>query len=942
MPPNDAAQQTVAHYLSGTHWDREWYRPFQDYRVVLVELIDALLDLMENNPDFRYFHLDGQTCMLRDYLEVRPENQSRLRELIRSSRLLIGPWFTMPDLFCVGGEALVRNLLMGRRVCSEWGVEPMDVGFVCDMFGHPSQMPQLFAGFGYDRCVLGRGTNEHNTPMYFRWESPDGSDVFVFKLQDAWGYGAFNRPRTALETRVDQMDKMTSDLGQMQQELSEAGDDADDASAIREKYFRALLKEYIDHEMSRANGAAIALMDWMDHAMPATDVQRYLRLVNETRPDLQVEHSTLPAFMDQAESTAHDVPTIRGELRQPSRNRVPHLYLIPNCVSARVRMKQHNDACQTLLEKWVEPLAAIADPGGNAIPPRLLRIAWEHLLLNHAHDSICGCSVDQVHRDMSYRFDQTRVLGEQLRARAIGLLTAGCRELGRTRDEFTLTLVNPLPEARREVVVFDVDLPPDYPASFHEGFNTQEVKAFHLEDESGRRVPYQRLGLTVRANERSRYALPCFSSAGPFDRYTVAAEVAWEGMGFTSLRVVPSDKPVRTVGSLRTGPAAAENEHLVIEIAPSGTLTLTDKATGQTYNRLLQVDSRSEIGDGWFHGHGINDEQHLAVPAAEGVSVVHDGPELVTLRTTLVLRVPKRYDYGHERPSEERTDVRVSHSVTLRRGAQAVEVETMIDNTAEDHRLQLLMPTDVEADTYLAHHPFDFVERPITVDPQTADWQEMEQVEKPFLGMQSVGAGDRGLCFVSGGGLHQGGVRDDARRTMQVTLLRSFRRTVGTGGEPDGLEQGEVRLRYALMPYGGRLPRVAALRAWDRLRCGTFTRQSGQRASGFPPLDGDAPVARHFLRVESGDAIVTTAKPAESGGSMVVRVWNPTDAPTDAVLWCGGKVEWADRLDLAEQIDTTAPTPTWENYCVTVRVAPSRIATVAIKLQGDGGQDNRH
>ena len=128
-------QALSAHYISGTHWDREWYRPYQEFRFLLVLLMDALLDLMESSEEFRYFQLDGQTCMLEDYLEVRPENKARLAKLIRAGRILIGPWFTMPDLFCVGDEALVRNLLLGRRISREWGVDPMPVGFAADLCG---------------------------------------------------------------------------------------------------------------------------------------------------------------------------------------------------------------------------------------------------------------------------------------------------------------------------------------------------------------------------------------------------------------------------------------------------------------------------------------------------------------------------------------------------------------------------------------------------------------------------------------------------------------------------------------------------------------------------------------------------------------------------------------------------------------------------------------
>ncbi|MBO7534444.1 MAG: hypothetical protein J6T46_10690, partial [Victivallales bacterium] len=86
-----------AHYISGTHWDREWYRTFQEYRLLFVKLVDGLLDLMEKNPDFKYFHFDGQTTVLPDYIEMRPENKGRLEKLVKDGRILVGPWFTMPD-----------------------------------------------------------------------------------------------------------------------------------------------------------------------------------------------------------------------------------------------------------------------------------------------------------------------------------------------------------------------------------------------------------------------------------------------------------------------------------------------------------------------------------------------------------------------------------------------------------------------------------------------------------------------------------------------------------------------------------------------------------------------------------------------------------------------------------------------------------------------------
>ena len=851
-----------AHYISGTHWDREWYRTFQEFRLLFVELVDGLLDLMETNEQFRYFHFDGQTCVLADYLTIRPEQRPRLERLVRDGRILVGPWFTMPDLFCPGAEALVRNLLLGRRIAREWGVEPMPVAYTCDMFGHPSQMPQIYCGFDMPYCVLGRGTNEHTTPSFFTWEAPDGSGVFAFKLQDAMGYGAFVGARRELERGTPTAENVAK------------------ASAS--------LKSYIEHEIRRANGNTLCLMDALDHMPPAADAPRYVAMVQEACPDVKAMHSTLPAFFAEAEATARDVPVRRGELREPAKNRHGYLWLIPNCPSSRVRMKQANDTCQSLLELWAEPLLAFAALAGHELPAGFLRNAWENVLLNHAHDSICGCSIDQVHRDMMYRFDQARLLADQLRNRAFGLLTADCADLAKEAPEFTVTVANPLPCRRREVVVFAIDFPGNWPRKYQEGFRSQAVNAFRLYAADGQEVPYQLLDIVPNFGERTRFAKMGIGEGGANGaRYTVAAELDLPGLGFVSLRVAPANMVVRRLGSLRTGPCMAENGILRIEAASDGTLRLTDLRHGNEFTDLLLFEDEAEIGDGWFHGPSVNDETALSRGRAQ-ISVLHDGPDQVTFRIETSLNLPRRYDWQAERRAAERDEMRIVSLVSLRRGADVVDVQTTVHNTIEDHRLRLLLPTDARAaTTYVAHHPYDLTERAIALDPATIDWSEMEIAEKPFLDLQAVGDGTRGLAFVSAGGPHEGGVADDARRTMQVTLLRSFRRTVGTPGERDGLEQGEIVYHYALMPYAGRLPATAALHEAARLRSGLLTRQTGPVASGYPPMAGTRPATQALLEQRDGALVVSAVKQPEAGSGLVVRLWNPEDEPAEDTLVFG-------------------------------------------------------
>jgi alpha-mannosidase/mannosylglycerate hydrolase len=146
MARNEKNELTV-YVISHTHWDREWYQTFQGYRARLVGLLDELLEFMEKNPAFAYYHLDGQTIVLEDYLEIRPENRARLQQLIKAGRIIPGPWYVMPDEFLVSGEAMIRNLQMGFATSRAWGVEPMKSGYLVDMFGHDSQMPQVLQGF---------------------------------------------------------------------------------------------------------------------------------------------------------------------------------------------------------------------------------------------------------------------------------------------------------------------------------------------------------------------------------------------------------------------------------------------------------------------------------------------------------------------------------------------------------------------------------------------------------------------------------------------------------------------------------------------------------------------------------------------------------------------------------------------------------------------------
>ena len=172
----------VAH----SHWDREWYATQEQFRFGLVELLDEVIDALEADDGLPAFLLDGQTILLEDYLEVRPERRERLRRLVANGSLAIGPWYVQPDVLLVSGESLVRNLLRGARVGEELGgVSPH--GWLPDAFGHPAQLPQLLRGFSIGTFFFMRGLEApvEDLGFEFWWRAPDGSRVLAHFISES-------------------------------------------------------------------------------------------------------------------------------------------------------------------------------------------------------------------------------------------------------------------------------------------------------------------------------------------------------------------------------------------------------------------------------------------------------------------------------------------------------------------------------------------------------------------------------------------------------------------------------------------------------------------------------------------------------------------------------------------------------------------------------------
>ena len=864
-----AKRRTQVHYVPSTHWDREWYLPFQGFRYKLVKVVDRLLEILEADREYRCFVFDGQTVALDDYLEIMPQNRARLQALIRGGRILIGPWFTMPDERILDGESLIRNLMRGYADAARWDVEPMRYGYVCDIFGHIAQMPQIFAGMGIPHALVWRGANDATHPSLFRWLAPDGSEVVTWRPSDDGAYSsgkpiweAANAPRPGTKK-------------------------------WREGVLEAA-RHMQDLEGGRSEVPVVLWLDGQDHQVPSPHIPRALETVRREMPELDVRFSNLPEFAAAVEPYRGELPVIEGELVEPARDESRWLAVIPHCLSSYYPMKQANDRCQTELESWVEPYHVWATLAARAPAANFIDRAWEYLLKNHPHDSICGCSIDQVHKDTEYRYDQCEVIAAHvLKECQENLVAAGAGDDG---EGLTLSVFSASAACRKRVVTLEFDYPRDLPARRMDGFPGDPIPCFDLVDAKGRPVDYQLQSYVKEPQDQDPVGV---AEGGLRDYYRVraAAELTLDGIGQKSLRVVPRGKPYRAMGTQLTGPARAENEHLAVTVQDSGAVTLCDKRTGATYSDLCIFEDTADIGDGWYHVRPIANQTFLSTGFPAGVSVLTDGPYTTTFRIEKTLLLPSSFAWMERRRSDERVPVRLFLDVTLNKEAHHLECRVSLDNTVRDHRLRVLFPTGVSGKDWFAGQPFTVVRRQRGVDRQTCDWQECDVAEKSFVGLAGVNDAGTGLAVVAGHGLHEIAVDDDEAGTVALTLMRGFKRTVRSDqlAAPAPMDRrsqllGEMNFAWCLVPIDGRPDYRALWRLHQEFQAGTRL-----RAHGADPVDAT------LLRAKSGAVQVSALKLAQDRDGVILRVCNPADTAVRGVLEFGRAFASAIEVNHAEE-----------------------------------------
>ena len=801
-----------------THWDREWYRTFESYRYRLLRALDGVLA-----SDLPYFLLDGQTVVADDYLALRPDRREALRARIQEGRLGFGPWYVLVDEFLVSGEALIRNLATGRAAMRAMGVPAgaPSVGYLPDMFGHVAQMPQILRGFGLDRTVVWRGA----TPAAprFTWTAPDGSAVLA-----AW------LPRGYYQTIF--------------------------IEALSDDERRTQLATYVE---AFGDQDPVWLLSGADHMAPRADLQEQLARLG-TDGAFAPRVAALPEIFAGPEPVAR----MSGELREA----LGMAYILPGVLSARTYLKQANHVAQRELERWAEPLTARAWWGGHAWEGMAAALghAWRTLMLNHPHDSICGCSIDQVHREMMPRFDAVGQVAAELEADAV-------RMAARPVPAPAFYAYNPTGWPWEGWLDLEVLWP--------RGGDAEPPAAIAIHGPDGAPVPL--IVREVADTEVFRAEIDFNPDWFPVRRFRVAACLALPAAGGVRLRAVAAAAPqAAPPEAVTSGEGWIANERLVLRVV-DGLLALEDRATSRVWQDVQGFVDEGDAGDE-YNFSPLADDLPIRARLLEA-TVVEASPHRATLRVRWQLPVAKGLTPDRARRDDapgEAVELHPTSLFTLEAGREVVDVTTTIDQRARDLGLRLVVAGLPPGAAVWADGTFGVFPREPAPAPALPVAKGTEAVMPEFpqgLFTALVGPDGAGLA-VACEGLHEAAVVDDASgRALALTLVRAVGwlsrddlRTRGGGAgprfeTPEAQCLGEHTFRHALVPLRDGWPdALAPAHQWNA-----------------PPRawPGEGPVAAGpLVTLEDARVVLSAMKRSDAGGHLVVRAYNPGPQAIETTL----------------------------------------------------------
>lgn len=894
--------------ISHTHWDREWYMPFEQFRLRLVDLIDNLLDILKENQQY-IFHLDAQTIVLEDYLEIRPYQREILQKYIKEGRLLVGPWYVQNDFYLTSGEATIRNLIIGSRIADEMG-KCTWVGYTPDQFGLISQLPQIFNSFGMDSCIFGRGYNFYEKaeeelkpvkmPSEFIWKGEDGSEVLAVNMP-FW----YNNAQ-----------RFSEDVNKSLKLLE----------LIENSFEGVALTPYL------------LLMNGVDHLEAQENLLPILEKVNkEFNGEKAIVQMSMNEYLDNIRRCNPSTSKYTGELRNGMDNQI-----LQGTLSSRIYLKAANVRAQNLLENNLEPIYSfISMVGANEkYPTDFLNYLWKLLIQNHPHDSICGCSRDEIHNHMEDRYQRIHEAGEELLKRGMDFIAAHMDRSKMSEGDYLITLFNTVETARDAVVELELHFPVE-----------EEVKSFRILDSEDREIPFTLLSRTKKDRDMfSPINLPGTKEVNVYKIQLYAEGL--KGMSCKALTVKPfhnniaESEPV--AGANIELPVKLENEFIAALINENGTIDLTYKETGKQYKNILCIEDSEDCGDSYIY-----------LSAEKGTTYTTEGlvPEIKCMLNSCFeskyslayqMELPECFIKETGLRSEKLVMNSVEITIGLKKGSHWLDIDFSIDNKSKDHRLRALVKTGVQSDFTHASTPFDVVKR-----DRKEVLKGIKNGTQPNSSFVDVCDGAGGISVLNQG-IHEYEHLLDDKGVIAMTLLRvngmiEMHSMGDTWQAPGNQCLREIKLKMALYPHKGDFMEAETAtrsREFQNPVLSYYQPEDIRKFVGGRPAVQDSSINETFYRekpnadivlphelklfdIKGGNVVVSAVKKCENSDGIVIRLYNISSDESEFEFTYFKPLKQAHKLDMKEE--AVSELLFTGNKLDTIRLKPKEIYTILVK-----------
>lgn len=863
------------HIVPHMHWDREWYFSTEESRILLVNNMEEIMEMLENNPDYPYYVLDGQTSILEDYFAVKPENKERVKKLVQEGKLIIGPWYTQTDEMVIGGESIVRNLLYGLKDSEEFG-SPMKIGYLPDSFGQSSQMPQILNGFDIKYSIFWRGTSErHGTDKTeFYWESADGSKVLVQLFPLGYAIGKYlPEDEEKLQERID-------------------------------KYFTVLDRGATTEHIILPNGH-----DQMPIQKNIFTIIEKLRNLYPDREFFLSKYENVFAEIEKNQS----LPTIQGEFLDGKYMRVHR-----SIYSTRMDIKAANARIENKITNILEPLASIAYSLGFEYHHGLIELIWKEIMKNHAHDSIGCCCSDKVHREIMNRFFLAEEKTDQLIEHYKRKITDS---IDTDRKEDRLTAFNLLPYERNEAVTTTV---------------ITKLPFFTLEDAEGNTIPYEVLKSEELDPGLIDRQIVHYGNYDPFYQYTIQLKDVIPAMGYKTYFVVSNENEM---SSTLVEKETVETDYYVVSVNPNGTLKIYDKQLEKEFNNVLLLENGGDDGDEYDFSPLPNEKLIYSNNVQAGIQLTQNQYEAqidILLKLEVPGNLENRKLNKIDRfidvhwtvkiPNNQpiiKVDTEIDNQANDHRLRVLIPTGIASSFSVSDNQFGF-----IKRDVY--DSAMDYWEK--------ENWDERPDSIYPMLSFVGLSDEEHGISVLTNS-TREFEIIGENYDTIAVTLFRSVgflgkEEMLRRPGRPSGIKLptpdsqmiGKLKLDFAITTHKGTTTSANIGRIAKEFTTPIQTyNKIPYNAMKLNPSGVKTPVSFSFLQETSKNTVLSTLKKAEKEDRFALRFFNPTEAETQGAFSVNRSIDHVQEGNLNEKATGLL---TLENNQFNIALKQNQVKTV--------------